>query len=112
MSVRSTAKRFANACRAAMPDARIHFDNSRAPWGFSSYVYIVFGTDSQFCRKVRVSDHGIGERRFNSDPTSLYLAEGARPSSWELWLAETSADYWRAGGRLPSREGLFAEAVA
>lgn len=111
MSVRSTALRFAKACRAAMPDARVSVEHSRNRLGgLSSYVHIQlsFGHDHRLFRKARVSDHGIGQRRYDNEAGVLYLAEGARSDAWELWLSDVAAEYERRGGNVPALGGLFA----
>lgn len=94
-----------------MPDARITVEHSKNRLGgLSSYVHVILyrGHDCLMCRKARISDHGIGERRYYSDADVLYLAEGARAGAWELWLAKTVAEYQKLGGRIPAVEGLFA----
>jgi hypothetical protein len=98
MSVASTAKRLAHACRKAMPDAHVDIEHSRAPWGRSSYVYVMF---KGHVFKARVSDHGIGERRYREDWCSLYLADGARPEAWSYWMFERIHDYALLGGSFP-----------
>lgn len=94
-----------------MPDARVSVEHSRNRLGgLSSYVHIQlsFGYDFRMYRKARVSDHGIGQRRYDNEAGVLYLAEGARSDAWELWLSEVAADYHKLGGKLPELEGLFA----
>lgn len=94
-----------------MPDARVTVEHSRNRLGgLSSYVHVLLyrGHDCLMCRKARVSDHGIGERRYANDAGVLYLAEGARFPAWEMWLAEVASEYAKVGGRLPHAEDLFA----
>jgi len=107
VSVRSTALRLAIACRKAMPDAKIDICHHPTSWGFSSYVHIRFGATHT---AARVSDHGIGARRYYSDPVvTLYLRDGAVRGAWELWLADLAARYHAAGGTVPAPGGLFAD---
>jgi hypothetical protein len=108
MSVRAKARRLAAACQRAMPQATITVDHSRAPWGRSSYVIVSYAR-GKLSAKARVSDHGIGERRYATDWTSLYLAADSKPSAWALWLADLTKRYHDLGGPVPEGAGLFAE---
>lgn len=110
MSVRSTALRLSIAVRKAMPDVRIDIAHHPTSWGFSSYVHVRYrGPAGELHTIARVSDHGIGPRRYYTDPTvTLYLRDGARPGAWEIWLGQVAARYRELGGRLPALEGLFA----
>lgn len=110
MTVARKAQRLAAAVRAAMPEARVSIDHSRTSFGESSYVHVIFGRGgAAVYAKARVSDHGIGQRRYAQDTCSLYLAAGSKPEAWAVWLGDLVRRYADQGGRLPPAAPLFEE---
>lgn len=87
-AVDRTLRQFRASLAEALPDVRTQVSRSTNRAGHSRYVYIHL---TDWTAKVRISDHGVGMRRALSGECSLFIAAGAKPSSWAVWLGELVA---------------------
>lgn len=84
-AVDRTLRQFKASIADALPDVRFSISRSRNCAGHSRYVYIHL---PRRVVKVRISDHAVGMRRALSGECDLFIAAGAAPSSWAVWLGE------------------------
>jgi hypothetical protein len=87
-AVDRTTRLFLASIREALPAATYSVSRSRNTAGRSNYVYI-YGRQRSW--KVRISDHPIGMRRALAGYEDLYVAAGALPASWAVWIGELVA---------------------
>jgi hypothetical protein len=85
-AVDRTVRLFKASVCNAMPGVRISVSRSCNAAGRSHYVYIYLPRE---VLKVRISDHAVGMRRALSGECDLFIAAGASPASWAVWLGET-----------------------
>lgn len=87
-AIERTTKQFVASLKAAIPSLRIiSVERSETSFGRSNYVHIRNQNQRRYW-KVRISDHAVGMRRAQSGREDLYLAAGAHPPDWAVWLSE------------------------
>lgn len=82
-AVDRTTRLFRATIAEALPGVRTSVDRSSNSYGRSNYVYVYL---PRRVLKIRISDHAIGMRRALSGAEDLYIAAGAGPASWAVWL--------------------------
>ena len=84
-AVDRTLRLFKASVAEALPGVRVSVSRSRNRAGHSRYVYLHIRLE---VLKVRISDHAVGMRRALSGECDLFIAAGAGPASWAVWLGE------------------------
>ena len=82
--IERTTALFLASVREALPAAGVSVARSRSGAGRSNYVYLDLGGVRPL--KVRISDHPVGMRRALYGDEALFLAAGARPAAWAVFL--------------------------
>ncbi len=82
-----TTRLFVASLKVAAPELLVSVDRSRNTYGRSNYVHIR-DADRRRYWKVRISDHSVGMRRALSGREDCYIAAGAGPSTWAVWLGD------------------------
>ena len=85
-AVDRTTQLFVASVKATAPGVSVQVSRSINSFGRSNYVYIGIGDWGS--TKVRISDHPVGMYRALSGREDLYIAAGARPAHWAIWLAQ------------------------
>jgi hypothetical protein len=85
LAVDRTCRLFRQSVGEALPGLRTSVTRSRNAAGRSRYVFI---HAPRRCYKVRISDHPVGMRRALSGECDLFVAAGAAPASWAVWLSQ------------------------
>jgi hypothetical protein len=86
-AIERTTKQFVTSLQAAIPGLHVALERSVTPYGRSNYLHIRDQAQRRYW-KVRISDHAVGMRRALSGEEDLYIAAGAKPPSWAVWIGE------------------------
>lgn len=87
LAVERTTKLFVRSVEQTGVPFKIYIEKSRTAHGRSNYVFIRHA-NSQKHWKIRISDHPVGMRRATAGIEHLFIAAGAKPASWAVFLGE------------------------